>query len=474
MSLPPLVVDLDGSLLRSDLLIESGLAFLKSQPLSAFAPLLWLLSGKARLKQRLAQATEIAVENLPYDSDVIELIQRERALGRQIILATASHALLAEKVAAHLQLFDRVMATDGAINLSSHKKCDRLVSEFGEQGFDYVGNSLDDLPVWAKARHAYVINPEAGVETRARNLGNVKAVIKSPRSSLKFWLKELRWYQWLKNLLLFVPLLSSHELERSAQLVNGVLGFVLFSLCASSVYVLNDLLDLADDRAHTTKRLRPFASGTLSIKTGLLVSPALLVLSFGCSWLLLPWRFTLTMAVYYGLTLMYSLWLKRLMVVDVVSLAILYTLRIIAGAWVFQLTLTFWLLAFSMFMFLSLALVKRYAELREARVRGEAKITPGRGYYPDDLEMISSLGAAAGYLSVMVLALYIQDPNTASLYTQPKLIWLACPLLLFWISRIWMLTHRGEMYEDPVVFAARDSVSLIVGGLFMLVFWLAA
>jgi 4-hydroxybenzoate polyprenyltransferase len=238
--------------------------------------------------------------------------------------------------------------------------------------------------------------------------------------------------------------------------------------------LLNDLLDLADDRHHHSKRHRPFAAGRLSIKFGLIAFIVLLIASFFGSTLLLSWQFTEVLVAYYILTLAYSLFLKRQMAVDVIALAMLYTIRIIAGAAAFGLALTFWVLAFSMFMFLSLALVKRYAELREARRKGHTEKTRGRGYYPDDLEMISSLGAASGYLAVMVLALYIHDQATIALYTQPQVIWLACPLLLFWITRVWMLTHRGQMHDDPVVFAVRDKVSLLVGVLFGLVFWIAA
>jgi 4-hydroxybenzoate polyprenyltransferase len=469
----PLVVDLDSALLCSDFLLESCLAFVRSQPARAFALLLWLASGKAYLKERLAQAYEFDFENMPFDPQVIALIQQERAQGRQIILATASHTHSAERIAAHLKLFDRVLATAGSSNLSANAKRDRLLSEFGERGFDYVGNSHDDLPVWASAQRAYVVNPEPGVEAKARALGNVEAVITSNSNTIKLWAKALRWHQWLKNLLIFVPLLASHQLGRTALLVDGFVAFVLFGLCASSAYLLNDLLDLADDRYHPGKRRRPFASGQLSIKAGLIACPLLLLCAIGGAYWLLPWQFTAALATYYMVTLTYSVWLKRLMVVDAVTLAMLYTLRIIAGALVFQLVLTFWMLAFSMFMFLSLAFVKRYAELHEARNNGDTGKTRGRGYYADDLGMISSLGAASGYLSVMVLALYIQDQNTAALYRHPTIIWLACPLLLFWVSRIWMLTHRGVMHEDPVVFAVQDRVSLVVGGLFGLVFWLA-
>jgi 4-hydroxybenzoate polyprenyltransferase len=284
----------------------------------------------------------------------------------------------------------------------------------------------------------------------------------------------MRLHQWLKNLLIFVPLLVSHRLDAGASLVAGLLAFVLFSMCASSAYILNDLLDLASDKRHPSKRRRPLAAGLISIRTAATASLFLLLGAFAGAFWLLPWQFAGAMAAYYVVTVVYSLWLKRLMMVDVVTLAMLYTLRIIAGTLLFHLVMTFWMLAFSMFIFLSLAMVKRHAELLAARERGDKDKPGGRGYYAGDLSMISALGAAAGYLSVMVLALYIQDPNTAALYSKPAIIWLACPLLLYWISRVWLLAHRGDMHDDPVVFAIRDPVSLMVGALFGLVFWLAA
>jgi 4-hydroxybenzoate polyprenyltransferase len=290
---------------------------------------------------------------------------------------------------------------------------------------------------------------------------------------LRLWIGAMRLHQWLKNLLILVPLLVSHRLDTPGFLARGIIAFLLFGLCASSAYLLNDLLDLASDRRHPTKRRRPLAAGLISPRAAAIAIPMLLLCSFAGALLTLPWRFTGAMAAYFTITVMYSIWLKRVMIVDVVTLAMLYTLRIIAGTLLFHLMMTFWMLAFSMFIFLSLALVKRYGELLGARNKGETDRPGGRGYYAGDLSMIASLGAASGYLSVMVLALYIQDPNTAALYGNPRIIWLACPLLLYWISRVWVLTHRGEMNDDPVVFAIRDRVSLMVGGLFGLVFWLA-
>lgn len=473
MSNRPLVVDLDGTLIRSDVLIESGFAYLTSAPHRFYRPLLWLTrGGKSALKAGLAENTNVDVSVLPYDPTVLAWLEEERKAGRQLVLATASHERYARAIANHLGLFDQTFATNSDINLSSGHKRDKLVAEFGEKNFDYAGNSHDDIAVWESAARAYVVNPSAGVERAARKIGNVERVIESRPPTLKTWSKSLRLHQWLKNLLIFVPLLAAHRIADPNLIVAALLAFVAFGLCASSVYVLNDLLDLEDDRHHPTKRKRPLASGALPLTWGIVLFPVLLAGAFAVTALFLPWHFAAVLLGYYALTLAYSMFLKRQVMVDVVVLAMLYTIRIVAGTAAIHGLLTFWLLAFSMFIFLSLALVKRYAELHSMQVRGLVK-TRGRGYVSSDLPLISSLGTASGYLAVLVLALYIQDGNTAKLYRHAQLIWLACPLLLYWISRIWIIAHRGQMHDDPIVFAAYDRVSLAVAALFCLVFWAA-
>ncbi|MGF6900981.1 UbiA family prenyltransferase [Paraburkholderia sp. GAS348] len=469
----PLVVDLDGTLIRSDILIESGFAYLKAAPHRFYNPLLWLTrDGKPGLKAHLADATNVDVTVLPYDATVLQWLKAERDAGRSLVLATASHERYAQAISAHLGLFDMTFATNGSINLSAHNKRDMLVAQYGEKGFDYAGNSHDDIAVWQSAKRAYVVNPSSGVERAARKLGNVERVIESRPPLAKTLSKSLRLHQWLKNLLIFVSLLAWHKLSSTELAAAALLAFVTFGLCASSVYLLNDLLDLEDDRHHPVKRKRPLASGALPITWGLILFPVLLVSAFGLAWPFLPWRFSAVLLGYYALTLAYSMFLKRQVMVDVVVLAMLYTIRIVAGTVAIGAHLTFWLLAFSMFIFLSLALVKRYAELHSMMARGLMK-TRGRGYIASDLPLISSLGTSSGYLAVLVLALYIQDAKTASLYRHPQVIWLACPLLLYWVSRTWIIAHRGLMHDDPIVFAARDRVSLAVVALCGMVFWAA-
>ena len=470
----PLVVDLDGTLLRSDLLVESAFVLLKSNFLHFFKVLLGLFSGKAAFKGVIAGVADIEVSNLPYNDEVIRFIQQQRHCGRKIILATASHIRYARQVSDHLGLFDEVFATQGGVNLSAGRKKQRLVEAFGEKGFDYMGNAKDDLHVWGSARSAFIVNPERGVLSRVQKLGNVERVFDNKQGSFWVWIRQLRLYQWVKNLLIFVPLVSSHQMLDAKLLVSGVIAFIVFGLCASSAYLLNDLLDLEDDRYHHSKRNRPLASGAIPVLNGIIMVPVLLMLSFGSSIVLLPISFVFSLAVYFLVTVAYSLYFKHKMMVDVIILAALYTLRIIAGNFAFGLELTFWLLAFSNFIFLSLAFVKRCTELIKVRITRIDGKSRGRDYYPSDLEIIAAMGVASGFISVLVLALYIQEQATVTLYSNPQLIWLACPLLLFWIGRIWLLTQRGLMHDDPIVFAIKDPTSLFIGLLFGLTFWISA
>ncbi|SAK74581.1 Decaprenyl-phosphate phosphoribosyltransferase [Caballeronia pedi] len=470
----PIVVDLDGTLIHSDILVESGFAFVRSFPHRFYKPLLWLSrGGKPALKSRLAQYVSIDVTTLPYNTQIIAWLEEMRAAGRSIVLATASHESFAHRISEYLGIFDRVFATDEQVNLSSHRKRERLVAEYGEKGFDYVGNSHDDIAVWQSADRAYVVNPHAGVVRAAAKGENIEQVFESRPPSHKVWAKALRLHQWLKNLLIFVPLLAGHKLDSPALVGLAVLAFFAFGLCASSVYLLNDLLDLEDDRHHPVKRKRPLAAGTMPLLWGVALCPVLLAAAFGIALAFLPWRFNAVLLGYYALTLAYSLVLKRRVMVDVVTLAALYTTRIIAGAAAISVRPTFWLLAFSMFFFLSLALVKRYTELHATLSAGREK-TRGRGYLASDLSVVSSLGTSSGYISVLVLALYIQDQHTAALYRHPQYIWIACPVMLYWISRTWVIAHRGKMNDDPIVFAARDRMSLLVVALCAFAFWLAA
>lgn len=468
-----LVVDLDGTLVNSDMLVENLFLFLRLYPLRVLSLFVWLLGGKAYFKRSLADAVLPSVDRLPYNRPLLAWLQGQRESGVRVVLATASDIRIARAVAEYLGIFDEVLGTESK-NLSSHRKQAALIKRFGEKGYAYIGNSSADLPVWRSAAAIHVANPERGVLAAARKLGAIGQVFDERPPYLRTILKALRVHQWAKNALLFVPLLASHRILQFDLLWNGLIAFIAFGACASSVYLLNDLLDLSDDRQHPTKRNRPLAAGTLPILHSLFMIPALLAGAFALSLLQLPLLFSAVLAGYYILTLAYSLWLKRIVMLDVVTLAMLYTVRVIAGAAAMALVTTFWILAFCMFIFLSLAFVKRYTELHDARLKGKRDKSAGRGYYPADFELLASLGGASGYLSVLVLALYINESASSTLYRSPEWMWAACPLLLFWLSRVWLLAHRGQMHDDPIVFALRDRVSLWTGVAFVAVFGLAA
>jgi 4-hydroxybenzoate polyprenyltransferase/phosphoserine phosphatase len=469
-----IVVDLDGTLISSDMLVENMFLFLRYHPLRFFELLTWLIGGKSYFKRRLVDAIVPGVEHLPYNKDLLAWLRQQSLEGAQIVLATSSDQRIANAVASHLGIFNEIFGS-GVVNLSSKQKRDVLVERFGEKRFEYIGNSRADLSVWEFADLIHIVNPEFGVLAAANKIGPIKTIFENRPPYLKSLIKTLRIHQWAKNLLILVPLLASHRIFETHLIFNGMLAFIAFGLCASSVYLLNDLLDLPDDRQHSSKCNRPLAAGTFPIVHALFLIPVLLLAAFFLALFFLPISFVVVLFAYYVLTLIYSLWLKRMVMIDVIVLAMLYTIRVLAGAAAMSLEATFWILAFCMFIFLSLAFVKRYTELCDARHKKKAGLDKalGRGYYPADFELLASLGGASGYISVLVLALYINDAAAGFLYRDQRWMWTACPLLMFWLSRVWLLAHRGQMHDDPILFALRDNVSRFIGLSFILVFVLA-
>jgi len=466
----PLCVDLDGTLTPVDTLHESMLSLGKLSPASLLALPTWLSAGRAQFKRCIAERIQIDATSLPFRQDLLEWLREERGKGRRLVLATAADQTVAQRVAAHLELFDEVVSSNGTDNLSGERKRRALVERFGEKGFDYVGNDTKDEAVWKSARHAIVVGA-TGLAKRARRVAAVSRVFPSSGGSLRTWIKAIRLHQWVKNVLVLLPAVMAHTILQPGVLWATLLAFLAFGLCASSVYVVNDLFDLAADRDHPRKRSRPFASGALSARSGGIAAILLMLGAVTIASELRP-LFWATLGGYYTLTWTYSLRLKRTAIVDVLTLAGLYTMRIIAGAAATLTPLSFWLLAFSTFIFLSLGCVKRYTELDDARRAG--KVTShGRGYWADDLPLIMSLGTASAYSTVMVLALYINSADSRMLYAHSTPLWLICPLLLYWISRVWLLTTRGQMHDDPVVFALRDRVSLFVFALLALIIFVA-
>ena len=470
----PLVVDLDGTLVKTNMLFESANNIVVRHPLRFIYSLFGIRKGISYFKSQLADTCHIAVTKIPYNDNVLIFLDQQKALGREIILATASHLSLAEAVAKHLGLFNGIMATEGEVNLKSDAKRDLLVERFGEKGFDYIGNSYADLPVWKSAHSSYVVSSSQALIDRVRSIGNLAAVFSCERAPFVHeLLKAIRPHQWVKNILIFIPLLAAHYFGNLNSIIQSFIAFIVFCLAASSVYLLNDLIDVAEDRYHYRKRYRPFASGNLSLLLGWVLWPIFFILSCTIAIFTLSGFFCVVLAAYFVLTMAYSLWFKQIAIMDVVILAGLYTLRILAGAAAIGAPISFWLLAFSTFNFLSLAFIKRFCELKSARQSGVDEPLRGRGYVHHDLEIVASMGVGAGYLAVLVLALYIQDAHTIKLYHSPQFIWVACPLLLYWFSRAWLIADRGQMQDDPIVFAIKDRVSWLVGACFIVIFGLA-
>ena len=454
----PLVVDLDGTLVRSDLLIETAFSELGRRPHSIVDMLSALVRGKAALKHRLAEPVDFDPATLPYDDEVITRIRQASADGRPVFLASASNSRLVKAIADHLGLFTGWFGSDETVNLAGHAKAERLVEVFGERGFDYIGNDAADLPVWARAAKAIAIRTPGGVARKLAHVSGDVEHLPHTRPTWRSWAKLIRVHQYAKNALVFLPLLAAHRFEYGA-LVQTVLAAAAFCLCASSVYVLNDLVDLQEDRRHRSKRHRPLASGAVPLMQGLMAVPILFVAAvLVATQVSLP--FLAVLLGYFAVTTAYSFVLKRKMLIDVMTLATLYSVRVLGGAVAIDVTVSKWLLAFCMSLFVSLALMKRYVELA-ARFDAKMPDPSNRDYRTGDLEVVSALAGAAGFNAVTVFALYISSDAVNQLYSRPEVLWLVCPVLIYWIGRSLMLAHRREMDDDPVVFALKDRASLL-------------
>jgi 4-hydroxybenzoate polyprenyltransferase/phosphoserine phosphatase len=471
----PLCVDLDGTLIKTDMLWELLVRLVKKNPLAVVPIALWWTHGRAFLKQQLAARVSVNAADLPRNEKFVAWLRAEHQSGRRLVLATASDIKMAEPVAAYFGCFDEVLASDGKINLRSENKLRLLREKFGERGFDYAGNATADYAVWRGARQAIVVNAPPAVEREARGLTIVAQVFKPDSTLFSAFIRSLRPHQWVKNLILLVPLIAGHKLNEPALIWRAVLGVIVFCLCASGVYFINDLMDLDQDRRHRSKRNRPLAAGDLPLQAGLIGGPLLL----GAGIILaaqLSRPFLEVTLGYVVLTTLYSWLLKKVVLLDVIFLAGLYTLRLFAGSVATRIIISPWLLMFSMAIFLSLALVKRFVELDPGDGNDEFDPnTTRRGYLPHHARMVALLGLGSGGAAVLVLATYVNmSRQVLVLYRHPLVLLGACPLLLFWVIRVWWLARCGKVHDDPVVFALKDRVSYLVGALAFLVMWLAA
>jgi len=453
-----LFVDLDGTLIAGDLRWEMLLAAW-SGPAKGLWSFLTPRCGAAQ--------PSVAVEMMPFREDVLTLLRQQKAAGRKIVLVSASGPDWVDPIVKHVGCFDDVLALGSvAVDQAVAKLAaiERYCLQHGIESFGYVGDTRDDLLIWQQARDVYVVEPSRALHRAIVRMEKQPQVIVDRRSRAAAMFKALRPHQWAKNVLLAIPLVLAHKLFDPARLLSLAVAFVAFCACASAVYLLNDLADLAADRRHPSKRRRPFASGTLPLAYGPAMLAGLLLLAFGLSAAFLPWGFGALLAFYLVLNVLYSAWLKRKPIFDIMVLAGMYAMRVLAGGLAAEVVVSEWLLTFSLFFFLSLALVKRYSELHRLMNQQEVEVA-GRGYVVSDLGLLCSMGISSGYLAVLVLALYVNSEPVRLLYKNTTPLWLVCGLLLFWISRTWFWATRGLVSEDPVVYALTDRGSLILGAL---------
>jgi 4-hydroxybenzoate polyprenyltransferase/phosphoserine phosphatase len=455
----PLVVDLDGTLINTDLLYEGIVVLIKKNFLYIFLLLPWFLKGKAYMKNKIFRIATMRPELLPYNRELLEFLYKEAANGRVIVLATASPTSNANEISKVHPIFKQVFGTDET-NLKGKNKLKILVNIFGEKKFDYIGNSNSDLRIFASSRYSYLANASNSLKKKTKKISNLQFTWNSGKGSLRYFLKATRPYQWVKNLLVFVPLITAHKFNSLPLISQTFCAFIAFSFVASSGYLINDLSDLNSDRSHPRKRFRPLASGQLSILSGAILA---LFLIAGGLYIAskLSFLFLIILLAYFVTSLSYSLYFKKAVLYDVFILALLYSIRVFAGGEVIGVQLSFWLIAFSTLIFLSLAFVKRYSELMQVNNK-TGLISRGREYYTEDLHLLQVMGIVSGFSSVIVFSLYIDSPEVAFLYSKPKLLWVISLLFLFWINRIWLVTVRGKMTDDPIIFSIKDVTSYIL------------
>lgn len=460
-----LVVDLDDTLIHGDTLWESLAALARANVIAALLACLSIFRGRAALKSAVAQRVSITLSDVKLNEPLFSYLQQE-ARTRPVILATAADRRIAQSLADELKIFSAVIASDADANNKGARKLTAIKHYLEAEGltcFDYIGDSKADRTIWAEARQTHVVAPTV---QRAAHVAGAKGVDRhftAPRLTFGAVLRAMRPHQWSKNTLIILPLFLSHQFLDTDKIITSLTAFVAFSLCASATYIWNDILDIRADRAHPRKKNRPFAAGLISIPAGMGISFLLLAVSFALTALMLPPVILLLLAGYIGITLTYSLYLKEKLLVDAMVLGLLYSYRIIIGGGAAAIVLSDWLIAFSTFFFFGLALVKRYTEIASKGPPSGTEKISGRGYYAGDREVIGALGVASSFISILIMALYIRAPEVVELYTRPQILWVVCIVLMYWLSRIWVLAHRGHMPDDPIVFALKDKNSMFAG-----------
>jgi 4-hydroxybenzoate polyprenyltransferase len=468
----PLCVDMDGTLIKTDIFFETLIIALRKRWRNVFFMPIWLSRGKAFLKRKLLGFGVPDPQSIPYNSELIEYLKSERDFGRKITLVTASDILAAGPVARHVGVFDDVMASDGGMNLKGAAKAQALVNRFGERGFVYAGNDKSDLEVWRRARCAIVVNAPEGLARKVAETTPIVCEFPGRIPVFRELVRAMRCYQWVKNILVFVPIVAAHRFFEMKGLIPTLLVFLALCAGASGGYLINDLMDIESDRRHPRKRERPFASGNLPLQFCLL-GPILSIIGLIIGMMVSVICFMLIL-LYITLSISYSEYLKTRPIIDIFLLAGLYTLRVVIGGVSSGNFASIWLLNFSGFLFLSLGILKRYSEYSEDQGKEGNSIYNRRGYTKYDMQALIIMGISSSFTSAVILGLYIDSTQAQVAYRTPLILWGIVPLVLFWQCRMWLATTRGYMLDDPIVYAAKDRVSKIIGFLSLTLFILAS
>ena len=455
----PICVDLDDTFIKTDALHEYLISAIKKSPIMFFKCIFWLLKGRSYLKSQLVRNVQLNIDQLPYNEELIEFLKDKSSKGRGVYLVSASNTDIVQKVIRKFDFFSGGYGSTESLNLKGENKASFLAQEFGEKGFDYIGDCAADIPIWKRANECFLVGPKS-----EKSFSSIKftKVFKFKKNSIGSMIKAMRVYQWAKNLLIFAPMILAHKYTDSSTWINSVLGFVSFSFMASSIYLLNDLADMPADRDHYKKKNRPLASGSLSIPRGIILLITLITTSFYIS-SYLPSKFCLILVGYTVLNLGYSFKLKKVPIVDVILLSAFYMIRLEAGSAASEIYLTQWLIIFALFTFASLGFLKRYCELLEQfNISGKVSVE-GRGYNTKDLSMLLSSGNVTGQLSVLCFLLYLFMGGAAKYYGAPKILLLNGIFYFYWITTLWFKATRGKVSGDPVKYSITDKASLIVG-----------
>lgn len=463
-------VDLDYTLISTDILIEQIIKFLKRNPFKIFLLVIWFFKSKRYLKKKLFENVKVDYLNLPYREEVINFIKQEKERNKKVVLITATYYEIANQINSQLKIFDEVYGSNENISLKGKNKEKFLVGKFGIGAFSYIGDSISDLPIWRKSRKSYLVSNSRFMNFLLKKRKNFAGNLLPNETKLVDFFKLLRLHQWVKNILIFIPLLLAHEFQNFFAISRSIIAFFSFSLLASALYIMNDIIDIDNDRNHPTKKFRPIASGYFSAYTALFIS----FITF-TSALILGWQvnytFILILLAYVLINLFYSLWAKQVEILDIFTLSIFYVIRLYAGSVATNIQISNWLLAFSMFFFLSLATLKRFSEIKLSN--SSPRESFGRPYSPESSNFFLTFGIASSFASIVVLILYINSEKVLGLYRNPNFLWLDAFLLLLWMSIIWNLANKGKIDYDPV-FESLKNPTLVLLELGMIVVWFMA